>query len=467
MDLNDFKRRYQELRTAAEDVTNHLNQIARGRIHIDSLNIHYDLPEEAISYRHWHNRAYIFFGALVLGVTAVAFASLCESAYGLFRSAWTIHPMIPFAMTPVGLCLTRYIIERYFKGSEGSGVPQVVASLDQGGDVARNQLTLKIACGKVLGTCGGLVSGASLGREGPTIQIGAVILRTVYTRLKMPAIYTQRSLILAGGAAGVSAAFNTPIAGIVFAIEELGKAFYERETSVLILAIVVSGLIALYFSGPYHYFGEATAVVTSWAKMWAIPVGLVCGLSGGFLGRIIFKGTAILNKKSLSEKLKWTFLFGLLIASIGYLSGGESFGSGYEESRAMLEGKELTMLFPLTKYISTILSYFCGVPGGLFSPSLSIGAGIGELFSQFVNPEFAEAFILFGMVGFLSGVIRSPITSVIIVSEMTANHSIIFALLLCALVSYGSSRLVMKESLYHRLAQSIVGPSGEPSKGNS
>ncbi|PIT99815.1 MAG: hypothetical protein COT74_08500 [Bdellovibrionales bacterium CG10_big_fil_rev_8_21_14_0_10_45_34] len=451
--MGSNKNKYNELKVVYDDLRNHLSHLLHGSVHIESLNIHYDLPPEAISYHHWVNRLLIFVGALALGGAAVGFAALCELAYEQFLVLRAFDPTWIFVLTPTGLLLLRYVSEKFFPEAAGSGVPQVIASLNKMKNAGPQLLGLRAAFGKVVGTMGGLACGASIGREGPTVQIGAIILRSVFKRLKTPAVYTERSLILAGGAAGVSAAFNTPIAGIVFAIEELGKAFYEKETSVLLMAIVVSGLLALSFSGPYHYFGETAAVISASGKLWAIPVGLLCGVSGGVFSRLLIKGTKLIKQTSFKTQMQLTFLFGVGIAVIGFLSQGQTFGSGYIETRDLFKGTTADGYFPLAKSLATLLSYWCGIPGGLFSPSLAIGASIGSVFSAFFQPAFQQAFVLFGMVGFLSGVIRSPITSVIIVAEMTNNHNLIFSLLLCAVASYGGSILVIKDSLYHSLAK--------------
>ena len=229
--FDDLKQQYKDLKRHAEDLKAQINEIRHGHIHIPALHIDYDVPDEIRSTHHWLNRIYIWVGASLLGVAAICFALLSDGAAELFYRLYEKVPWAPFLLTPFGLVGVRYLIKRYFSGSEGSGIPQVIAALQPECTKADQILSFRQGVGKILGTILGLLCGASIGREGPTVQLGAIILRSFGRYLRAPVLYSPRSLILAGGAAGVSAAFNTPIAGIVFAIEELGRSFYEKETS--------------------------------------------------------------------------------------------------------------------------------------------------------------------------------------------------------------------------------------------
>ncbi|RME16152.1 MAG: chloride channel protein [Bdellovibrio sp.] len=463
VDSKNYKKRYNELRAYAEDLTKHLNEILHGHIHIKSLHIDYDFPQEVVSYHHWRNRIYIFIAASLIGVFAVLFARSSDGSYHIFRKLYEYNQFAPLIVTPLGLVIVRWLTTHVFKGAEGSGIPQVIASMGQR-LLSPKLLSFSSGLGKLIGTNLALLSGASVGREGPTVQLSAVIIRYFSFLLRAPVIYTERSLILAGGAAGISAAFNTPIAGVVFAIEELGKSFYEQETSVLLMAIVVAGLAALSLSGPYFYFGLNNDSITGWAQLYAIPIGILSGLYGGAFCWLLLKGVQYMKALPAKKAYGMTFLFGLIIAGIGIITHGATFGSGYESAKALLNGEALPQgfhflgdgLYSLFKFISTLLSYLTGTPGGIFSPTLSIGAGVGHWFVTFFHLPHSSAFILCGMVAFFSGVIRSPITAVIIVSEMTGNHTILLSLLLSSLVAYASSKLIAPKSLYHALAEGYL-----------
>ena len=151
-------------------------------------------------------------------------------------------------------------------------------------------LSLRIAFGKILVTLVALASGASIGREGPTVQVGASIMHALRRYARFPALDIDRGLVLAGGAAGIAAAFNTPLAGVVFAIEELSRSFEERTSGVILTAVIVAGVTALALVGNYTYFGR-TSVALTVPQMWvAVPV---CGILGGLLGGLFSRGDAV------------------------------------------------------------------------------------------------------------------------------------------------------------------------------
>lgn len=167
--------------------------------------------------RAWRQRLTFWLGAIAVGLAAVGFALAADAAQAIFRSLVDHAPWIPWLTLPAGLALSAWLARRFFPGSQGSGIPQVIAARLERSPLARRRLlALHTAAGKIALTLLGLLAGASIGREGPTVQIGAAILLFAGRVLGSA---TQRGIVLAGGAAGVAAAFNTPLAGIVFAIE--------------------------------------------------------------------------------------------------------------------------------------------------------------------------------------------------------------------------------------------------------
>ncbi|MCR4298986.1 MAG: chloride channel protein, partial [Gallionella sp.] len=153
------------------------------------------------------------------------FAVACEQANDLFHKLIAISPYLPLLITPLGLILIVVTTRRFFPGSEGSGIPQTIVSLDpkENQGVRDRVLSLRVTTGKIILTVMGLFFGASVGREGPTVQIGASIMHRLGSLARFPQHDLEKGLILAGAAAGVAAAFNTPLAGIVFAIEEMSR----------------------------------------------------------------------------------------------------------------------------------------------------------------------------------------------------------------------------------------------------
>ncbi len=190
--------------------------------------------------RRWRMRLVFWGGALAVGVISVAFAACATQATRLFHSI-LIRPWLALALTPAGFVLSAWLAVRFFPGSQGSGIPQAIAARHLKSQDARSRLlSLKLAVAKIFLTLFGLACGASIGREGPTVQIGAAILLQAG---RIGRMIGERGLILAGAAAGVAAAFNTPLAGIVFAIEEMGRAFEQRNAGLVLIALVFIGLI--------------------------------------------------------------------------------------------------------------------------------------------------------------------------------------------------------------------------------
>ena len=234
------------------------------------------------SARLWLRHLLFWGGAVGVGLVATGFAMGSDYAHVLFKQLLAISPWAPLLVTPLTLAGVAALTQRYFKGAEGSGIPQTIAAIRMpDGDERNRVLSLRLAIGKMLLTCVGLAGGASVGREGPTVQIGAALLYNLRWLIRFPRHLMERGLIIAGGAAGVAAAFNTPLAGIVFAIEEMARSFEERTSGVLLTAVIIAGLAAVYVQGNYTYFG-ATDAALSVASGW-IGV-LACGLAGGLLG---------------------------------------------------------------------------------------------------------------------------------------------------------------------------------------
>lgn len=177
-----------------------------------------------------------------------------------------------------------WLTQRYFPGAQGSGIPQVIAArrIAAGGNDVKGLLSLRIASGKIFVGALALLGGFSSGREGPSVQVAASILYLAHRWLPHTRALRSSDLILAGGAAGIAAAFNTPLAGIVFAIEELGKRLETRTSGVLISTIILSGMVAIGLLGNYNYFGNLKVLAQDRSAIFpVIAGGIICGLLGG------------------------------------------------------------------------------------------------------------------------------------------------------------------------------------------
>jgi H+/Cl- antiporter ClcA len=396
-------------------------------------------------------------GAIAIGYAAVGFAAAADWAQALFGQITAISPYLALVVTPLGIGLSALIGKRYFAGAQGSGIPQAIAARTVRDRTRLQQLlSLKIAFGKILLTVFGLAVGASIGREGPTVQVGASILVWLSYRTGMG---RQQGLILAGGAAGVAAAFNTPLAGVVFAIEEMSRAFERSIGSLVLIAVILAGIAAISINGTGSYFGETSAILNGWRDWFVVPVAAISGgLLGGAFARSVIWGARQLpgafSGIAGRRPVAFAALCGLGIAIVGILSSGASYGTGYGAAKAALDGHLAhPFLFTAAKLVSSLLSQLCGIPGGLLSPSLSIGAGLGAALSHLMPGVSSGAVAVLAMVGFFTGVVQAPITGFVIVAEMTGDQAMVIPLMATALLATGISKLIMPEPLYHALAE--------------
>lgn len=402
-------------------------------------------------------------GGVAVGASAVALAILADQAQAIFLSLIRRWRYAPLAVTPLCLALAAYLTRRLFPNSQGSGIPQAIAARHLTDQDARSRLvSIRIAIGKLLLTLFGLLCGASIGREGPTVQIGASIMFAL-GRLSPR---RQAGLILAGASAGVAAAFNAPLAGIVFGIEEMSRAFEARTSMLLIGGIISAGLTSLALLGDYTYFGT-TSVRLAPLDWLAVPLcGALGGLLGGAFSRILIEfGRGLPGAAGQAVKrhpILFAALCGFGIALCGLASGDTVYGTGYREVQPLLTAGSAAVpqSFGLLKLAATALSAISGVPGGIFSPSLAVGAGLGfNLSSLFPHTPMA-ALVLLGMVSYFAGVVQAPITAFVIVTEMTNDHAMVVPLMAAALIARQASRLVCKEGVYHALSRNFIAASG-------
>jgi H+/Cl- antiporter ClcA len=393
------------------------------------------------------------------GATAVAFAWGSDAALALFHWATHRSALWPWLAPPLGLALVAWLTQRVFPGTQGSGIPQTIAALSLTSIDARNRLlSMRIVVGKLFLTLVALASGASIGREGPTVQIGASIMHSLRRFTRFSAADVDRGLILAGGAAGIAAAFNTPLAGVVFAIEELSRSFEERTSGTIYTAVIVAGVTSIALVGNYTYFGTTQASLID-SRMWVVVP--ICGLLGGLVGGVFSRCMLALRRglpgwlgafKAVAP-VRFAFVCGLLVALIGWASSGATFGTGYDEARAIVQQEVIPANgFALMKALSTLVSYVTGIPGGIFAPSLAVGAGLGGTLSLYLPFAPGGAIVLLTMAAYFAGVVQAPLTALVIVSEMTGNRNLTLPLMAVTLIGRGASALVCRESLYRALA---------------
>lgn len=416
-----------------------------------------------ISPRQWKRRLVYWCGAIIVAIIAILFARAADYAQGLFELVLHGRPALALVIVPLGLVICVMLTLKVFQGAQGSGIPQTIAALHMHDPRAIDSvLSMKVAIGKMGLTLLGLASGASIGREGPTVQISAALMHALGKVLRLPRIELQRALVLAGGAAGIAAAFNTPVAGIVFAIEELSHSFEARTSGTVMTAVILAGITTLAFAGNYSYFGMISAQL-DFGRSW-ISIGM-CAIAGGAAGGL-FSQALVLASHGLPGKagrfvmdhpVAFAVVCGLVLAVLGLLSGGSTYGTGYAQASSLLQGtSHLDWTYAPLKLLATLVSYLSGIPGGIFAPSLAVGAGIGDWLSHLVPGAPVGAVVLLGMVAYFAGVTQAPITSTVIVMEITDNQQMTIPLLATAMLAFGVSRLICRRPLYGALARRFL-----------
>lgn len=396
-------------------------------------------------------------GAVIVGLVALAFAALADHAAELFDEIVAASPYAPFLLTPAGFALIVWITRRYAPLAAGSGIPQVIAATKGTGEAFSRLVDMRTAVLKCVLTSGALLVGASVGREGPTVQISAALQGWTHRLLNVP---MRMSVMIAGGAAGVAAAFNTPLAGITFAIEELAAAYEQRMALLVITAVIVSGMVTLGLAGNYVYFGGGINAHLDIGA--AIPValagGFLGGLSGGLFARLVLEASRAKNAvtRFRSERpVLFAGLCGFAVAVLG-VGTGLTWGTGYGPARQLILGVDLPFWLAPAKFVATLITAISGVPGGIFAPSLATGASFGQILHWIFPREPASAVVLMGMAAYFTGVVRAPLTAVIIITETTGTRGFMLPLLGAALIADASAQLLCKERLYHGLAKAFM-----------
>ena len=399
-------------------------------------------------------------GAVLLSLVAIAFARCGEWAQQQFLRLYHACHWAPAVVTPLIFAATALITRRWFPEARGSGIPQVMAA---GHNPARGGtgplVSLPTAAAKFLGTLAMLLAGGSAGREGPTVQISAAVVAAVHRWLRVP---ITTGVIIAGGAAGVAAAFNTPLAGVAFAIEELASAFEQRVAAYVMAAVMISGLVSLGLYGDYVYFGVVTQSMPLKSMLMVAHVaGVLGGIAGGLFSRALIAQAWSywpVFGKLRAHPLLLALGCGAIVAATGLATDGLSWGTGYETTRALLSGQTAPATFGIAKFVATLATAMSGAPGGIFAPSLSVGAGMGQLVAMLFPGNAPRAIVLLGMIGYFTGVVRAPLTAVIIMMEMTDDRMMILPLFATALIADWVSALICRHKLYHALSRQFRQP---------
>ena len=251
----------------------------------------HNLNEEMRDGKRWLERTVVLAYAVAAGLSVVGFTLLAEAAFGLFervhhyKGGWLVLLWMP-AITAAAVWITR----KWAPGAGGSGIPQVIAALDPAMETSWRSrfVSLWLSFAKIVLSSAGFMAGLSIGREGPSVQVAAGVMHSARRWLGPNSAISTHALLVAGGAAGIAAAFNAPLAGVVFAIEELSRKLESRSSGLIIAAIVLAGLMGVSVFGNLSYFGRIRVAELHWRDLLpCIAVALTCGVLGGLFAKLM------------------------------------------------------------------------------------------------------------------------------------------------------------------------------------
>src|SRR5580704_450265 len=394
-------------------------------------------------------------GALV-GLTVVAFIVLTEHVgariYPPGGAAW--HRILA---PVVGSLTMGYLLFKYFPDARGSGVPQTKAALYARG----GRITLGTVFGKFFCTSATLASGIPLGREGPAVQVGAGIASVLGRKLGLSP-EKVKALVPVGAAAAIAAAFNTPLAAVLFALEEVVGDLHAPVLGSVVLASATSWAMLRLLLGNDPLFKVPQYQLVS---PWEFGVYAVLGVLGGLVSVAFTKLLVGMRERflRLPRKTVWfqPLAGGLLVGVMGWFVP-QTLGVGYTYVGAALNGGmavKLMVLLLVLKFFAVTTSYASGNAGGIFGPALFLGAMLGGTVGTVAHhlaPAHTAApgvYALVGMGTAFAGIVRAPMTSVVMIFETTRDYAIIVPLMISNLVSLFISSRLQREPIYEVLAR--------------
>lgn len=347
----------------------------------------------------------------------------------------------------------------------GSGIPQVEGQLAN--KLKINPISVLVR--KFIGGTLCLGAGLSVGREGPSIQLGAATAQALSRFFKRSTI-EEKYLITSGASAGLAAAFNAPLAGVMFSLEEVHKNFSPLVLVSVMSASLTADFVSKQFFGlkPVFNFGVIEALPLNYYGL-IILLGIITGLCGVFYNCMTEKTLEGYDNITWLKK-QYRPIIPFLLAGILLFILPEILGGGHSIVEQLMEGNfTLTFILILLagKFIFSMISFGSGVPGGIFFPLLVLGALTGALFGNFahgwlgIESQFIQNFIILAMAGYFSAIVRAPITGSILITEMTGSFTHLLSLALISLVAYAVAELFRSEPIYEFLLSRLL--NNEPS----
>ncbi len=400
--------------------------------------------------------------ACIIGLVAAFSAVFLKFGSG-WLGTWRVHTSSHIwpawiVLPTVGLCfgfLSGWLVQRLAPEASGSGIPHVKASLAN----VPVKLSWRVATVKLLSSIIALGSGITLGRQGPTVQVGAALAGGM-SRLVPTSPDHRRQMIAAGAGAGLAAAFNAPIAGVLFVVEELLQDLSGLTLGTAIIASFIGGVVSRLLGGRSLLLNLELSESSSSFSIPEIPFYLVLGILAGLLAALFNSGLI----KSIKLYRRLHISLPLRVALAGFVSGTvvaflpDDFRDNTGLRESLIAGEadaSLAAIAFLAQFILTLVAFGSGAPGGLFAPSLILGSCLGHIIGVFelllLKDGSTTTYALAGMGAFFSAVSKVPITAIVIVFEMTTDFNLVLPLMITSVTSYLVADKLIPGSLYTKL----------------
>jgi len=402
---------------------------------------------------------------LLAGLLAVAFRIVLAEGDSLRNAllAWAhLHPVFGwFCVVLFGACgaaLSVFLVRRVAPEASGSGIPHLEAVLHRYRELEWKRVLGVKFCGGALALSSGLV----LGREGPTVQMGGAVGAAVSEWLQVSR-RDRLVLIAAGAGAGLAAAFNAPLAGLIFVLEEVQKDFRQAVFGAAFIAAATADIVARFASGQFPVFRVPNYPVPSLTVLPAfIVLGIACGLLGVVYNRSLIAAVSLFAR--VPPRLAWLAAGGVgaVIGAVAWFSPS-AVGGGHTLAERFLDGRTALAMIPAwfaLRFVLSMASYGTGAPGGIFAPLLVLGAliglGVGEM-THLLAPHLVPnpaIFAVVGMAAYFTAIVRAPLTGIVLIIEMTGNYAQMLPLLVACFCAYivaeGMGQLPIYEELLER-----------------
>jgi len=365
--------------------------------------------------------------------------------------------IFPTSFSIAAALVSVLMVRNFAPETSGSGIPHLKAVLHRLRTLDwRRVLPIKFIAG-VTAIGGGL----PLGREGPTVQMGGAVGDVVAKWLKvMPR--ERRTLIAAGAGAGLAAAFNAPLSGVIFVLEEVQRDFHPFVFGAAFIAAAIADIVARVLAGAFPVFSVPDYPTPPIASLWIFAVmGIFAGILGVAFNRSLLGALNLFARVGGKWNLTLVAAVGAVIGIAGWFSP-ESIGGGHDLAEIALAGKFVLLAIPaffLFRFAMTVFSYSTGTAGGIFAPLLALGALLGLLVGQIANrfaPDIVPqpaVFAVVGMAAYFAAIVRAPLTGIVLIVEMTGNYHQMLPLLVACFCAYAVAELLQDNPIYEALLE--------------